>query len=95
MSPQKVVYPLDLLCCSLFRMLLQVDFDKAGTFQELFPKLDQTATIQEWSVSVCSLEEVFLSIADPAPATHTSLKQLKRHSDESVARTPCQTVPSA
>ena len=43
---------------------MTVDFQAQTSFKELFPKLDAHDLIEEWSFTVCSLEEVFLRVAD-------------------------------
>ena len=43
-----------------------VKMEEAGTFGAMFPELDrlvQQGKLKEWSVAVCSLEEVFLRVA--------------------------------
>jgi ABC-type multidrug transport system ATPase subunit len=43
-----------------------VKMDQAGTFAAMFPELDKKVEeqmLKEWSVAVCSLEEVFLRVA--------------------------------
>jgi ABC-type multidrug transport system ATPase subunit len=45
---------------------LTVRMDQAGTFAAMFPELDvmvREKKMKEWSVAVCSLEEVFLRVA--------------------------------
>jgi hypothetical protein len=67
-----------------------VKMDQAGTFGKMFPELDnlvQRGKLKEWSVAVCSLEEVFLRVAsgwtaegepEHAEAKGTTLPQTKR-----------------
>jgi ABC-type multidrug transport system ATPase subunit len=45
---------------------LTVRMDQAGTFATMFPELDnliKAGNLKEWSIAVCSLEEVFLRVA--------------------------------
>ena len=53
----------------------------AGAFPTLFPKLDglmKAGTVKEWSVSVCSLEEVFLRVADGMHEADGDTKEKRR-----------------